>query len=104
VRGRHAPLAALSVPERRRDAALVADYYVSSGKNGPLKVRRRREDAHRRPTSPEPPRQKLSDFYGSGAFPIGYPEQWDRIQGRSGHRHLAARDAFGHLQRASACE
>jgi murein L,D-transpeptidase YafK len=31
------------------------------------------------------PRQKLTDFYGSGAFPINYPNEWDRRRGRNGH-------------------
>jgi murein L,D-transpeptidase YafK len=65
----------------------VADYYVSSGKNGPLKVR---EGDEKTPIgvyhiTASLPRQKLSDFYGAGAFPINYPNEWDRIQGRNGH-------------------
>ena len=65
----------------------VSDYYVSSGKNGPLKVR---EGDEKTPIGvyhviASLPRQKLSDFYGSGAFPIDYPNAWDRIQGRNGH-------------------
>ncbi len=65
----------------------VADYYVSSWKNGPLKVR---EGDEKTPigvyhVTESLPRQKLSDFYGSGAFPINYPNEWDRIQGRNGH-------------------
>src|SRR5258708_25685727 len=64
-----------------------ADYYVSSGKNGGLKVR---EGDEKTPigvyhVTESLPRQKLSDFYGSGAFPINYPNEWDRIQGRNGH-------------------
>jgi murein L,D-transpeptidase YafK len=31
------------------------------------------------------PREKLGDFYGVGAFPISYPNEWDRINGRDGH-------------------
>src|SRR3989449_2918436 len=65
----------------------VADYYVSSGKNGPLKVR---EGDEKTPigvyhVTASLPRNELSDFYGSGAFPINYPNEWDRIQGRNGH-------------------
>src|SRR6185295_5637292 len=30
------------------------------------------------------PRQKLTDFYGAAAFPINYPNEWDRLQGRNG--------------------
>ena len=65
----------------------VADYYVSSGKNGPQKAR---EGDEKTPIgvyhiTASLPRQKLTDFYGSGAFPINYPNEWDRIQGRNGH-------------------
>lgn len=65
----------------------LADYYVSSGKNGPLKVR---EGDEKTPIgvyhiTASLPREKLSDFYGAGAFPINYPNEWDRIQGRNGH-------------------
>jgi murein L,D-transpeptidase YafK len=65
----------------------VADYYVSSGKNGPQKTR---EGDEKTPIgvyhiTASLPRQKLSDFYGVGAFPINYPNEWDRIQGRNGH-------------------
>ena len=65
----------------------VADYYVSSGKNGPQKVR---EGDEKTPIgvyhiTESLPRRKLSDFYGVGAFPINYPNEWDRIQGRNGH-------------------
>jgi murein L,D-transpeptidase YafK len=64
----------------------VADYYVSSGKNGALKLR---EGDEKTPigvyhVTDSLPREKLSDFYGSGAFPINYPNEWDRIQGRNG--------------------
>ena len=31
------------------------------------------------------PTQRLGDFYGSGAFPINYPNEWDKRQGRNGH-------------------
>jgi len=29
--------------------------------------------------------KKLPDLYGTGAFPIDYPNAWDRRQGRTGH-------------------
>jgi murein L,D-transpeptidase YafK len=65
----------------------VADYYVSSGKNGALKAR---EGDERTPVgvyhvTASLPRSKLAEFYGSGAFPINYPNEWDQIQGRNGH-------------------
>ena len=50
------------------------------------------------------PRQKLSDFYGSGAFPISYPNEWDRQQGRDGHGiwlHGTPSDTYSRPPRAS---
>ena len=84
----------------------VADYYVSSGKNGPPKVR---EGDEKTPigvyhVTESLPRQKLSDFYGSGAFPINYPNEWDRIQGRSGHGiwlHGTPSDTYSRPPRSS---
>ena len=84
----------------------VADYYVSSGKNGALKFR---EGDEKTPvgvyhvTASLPP-QKLSDFYGSGAFPINYPNEWDRIQGRNGHGiwlHGTPSDTYSRPPRSS---
>ncbi len=31
------------------------------------------------------PKAKLTDFYGSGAFPLDYPNTWDKLKGRKGH-------------------
>ena len=69
----------------------VADYYISHGKLGAEKSR---EGDKRTPVgvyhvTANLPRQKLSDFYGNGAFPINYPNEWDRQQGRDGGRHGA---------------
>ena len=30
-------------------------------------------------------KKHLTDFYGSGAYPINYPNEWDTRQGRNGH-------------------
>jgi murein L,D-transpeptidase YafK len=85
---------------------LVADYYVSSGKLG---ARKAREGDLKTPigvyhvTASLPP-QKLPDFYGSGAFPINYPNDWDRRQGRDGHGiwlHGTPSDTFSRPPRAS---
>jgi len=84
----------------------VADYYVSSGKNGALKVR---EGDEKTPigvyhVTESLPRKKLSDFYGSGAFPINYPNEWDRIQGRNGHGiwlHGTPSDTYSRPPRSS---
>jgi murein L,D-transpeptidase YafK len=85
---------------------LVADYYVSSGKNGALKVR---EGDEKTPigvyhVTESLPRKKLSDFYGSGAFPINYPNEWDRIQGRNGYGiwlHGTPSDTYSRPPRSS---
>jgi murein L,D-transpeptidase YafK len=66
---------------------LVADYYVTLGKNG---VDKTREGDQRTPigvyhVTANLPRQKLTDFYGSGAYPINYPNAWDKHLGRNGH-------------------
>ncbi len=64
----------------------VIDFYVSAGKNGDDKTR---EGDQRTPlgvyhVTSSVPRDKLPDFYGSGAFPINYPNAWDRANGRNG--------------------
>lgn len=84
----------------------VSDYYISSGKNGAQKVR---EGDLKTPigvyhvTSSLPP-QKLPDLYGTGAFPINYPNDWDKRQGRNGHGiwlHGTPSDTFSRPPRAS---
>lgn len=65
----------------------VADYYISHGKAGAEKAR---EGDKKTPVgvyyvTASLPRQKLGDFYGNGAFPINYPNEWDKRLGRNGH-------------------
>lgn len=84
----------------------VADYYIAHGKLGAEKTR---EGDKRTPVgvyhvTANLPRQKLSDFYGSGAFPINYPNEWDRQQGRNGHGiwlHGTPSDTYSRPPRAS---
>lgn len=84
----------------------VADYYVSQGKLGAEKMR---EGDQRTPigiyhVTASLPRQKLTDFYGSGAFPISYPNEWDRRMGRNGHGiwlHGTPSDTFSRPPKAS---
>ncbi|KAB2968891.1 L,D-transpeptidase family protein [Zoogloea sp.] len=84
----------------------VADYYIAHGKLGAEKTR---EGDKRTPigvyhVTANLPRQKLSDFYGSGAFPISYPNEWDRQQGRNGHGiwlHGTPSDTYSRPPRAS---
>ncbi|MEO6823594.1 MAG: L,D-transpeptidase family protein [Nitrosospira sp.] len=64
----------------------LADYYISSGKNGSQKLK---EGDKKTPVGVYfitgiLPREKLTDFYGSGAFPIDYPNEWDKRHGRNG--------------------
>ena len=84
----------------------VADYYISHGKAGTDKVR---EGDKKTPigvyhVTASLPRQKLTDFYGSGAFPISYPNEWDKRQGRNGHGiwlHGTPSDTFSRPPKAS---
>lgn len=65
---------------------LVYDFYATIGKNG---TRKFSEGDQKTPVGvyfvtgiidPE----KLPDFYGAGAFPIDYPNAWDKRYGRTG--------------------
>ncbi|MFH1604313.1 MAG: L,D-transpeptidase family protein [Pseudomonadota bacterium] len=84
----------------------VADYYISTGKRGGEKTR---EGDEKTPigvyhVTASLPRNKLSDFYGSGAFPISYPNEWDKRQGRNGHGiwlHGTPSDTYSRPPRAS---
>lgn len=63
-----------------------ADYYISHGKFG---VNKLKEGDQKTPIgvyyiTSRLPRAKLPDFYGSGALPINYPNEWDKLHGRSG--------------------
>ena len=64
----------------------VADYYVTHGKLGAEKLA---EGDKKTPVgvyhvTANLPREKLADLYGSGAFPLNYPNEWDKRQGRGG--------------------
>jgi murein L,D-transpeptidase YafK len=84
----------------------VADYYISQGKLGADKTR---EGDKKTPigvyhVTSSLPRQKLADLYGSGAFPINYPNDWDKRQGRNGHGiwlHGTPSDTFSRPPKAS---
>jgi murein L,D-transpeptidase YafK len=85
---------------------LIADYYVTLGKNG---VEKTREGDQKTPVgvyhvTSSLPRKKLTDFYGAGAFPINYPNEWDKRQGRNGFGiwlHGVPRDVYSRAPRAS---
>jgi murein L,D-transpeptidase YafK len=64
----------------------VTDYYVSQGKLG---VNKLKQGDQKTPIGIYYITSRLSgarlpDFYGSGALPINYPNEWDRVNGRSG--------------------
>ncbi|MDR2614563.1 MAG: L,D-transpeptidase family protein [Candidatus Accumulibacter sp.] len=85
---------------------LAADYYVSYGKLGADKTRegdKRTPTGVYRVTSSLDPK-KVGDFYGTGAFPINYPNEWDKRQGRKGHGiwlHGTPSDTFSRPPKAS---
>jgi len=84
----------------------VADSYVSLGKRG---VDTAREGHQKTPigvyhVTANPPRQKPTDFYGAGAYPINYPNAWDRQRGRDGYGiwvHGTPPDTYSRPPRAS---
>ncbi len=84
----------------------VADYYIAHGKLGADKFK---EGDKKTPigvyhVTSSIPRQKLPDFYGSGAFPINYPNAWDKKQGRNGSGiwlHGTPSDTFSRPPKAS---
>jgi len=65
----------------------VSDYYISSGKKGSDKLT---EGDQKTPLGvyfiqSSIPKSKLADLYGDAAYPINYPNEWDRREGRDGH-------------------
>jgi murein L,D-transpeptidase YafK len=64
----------------------VTDFYVTIGKLGTDKYA---EGDQRTPlgvyfVQADLPKDKLADLYGSGAFPLDYPNEWDRRNKRTG--------------------
>ncbi|WP_034297747.1 L,D-transpeptidase family protein [Herbaspirillum sp. RV1423] len=64
----------------------ITDYYISQGRYG---VNKSREGDQRTPigvyyVNGRIPGPKLPDFYGTGALPLNYPNEWDKRNGRSG--------------------
>jgi murein L,D-transpeptidase YafK len=85
---------------------LIADYYMTIGRNGTDK---RVEGDKRTPKgvyriSDRIPPKRLTDFYGAGAFPLNYPNDWDRHQKRGGHGiwlHGVPSDTYSRPPRSS---
>lgn len=66
---------------------LLHDYYVSTGK---LDGNKRSSGDLRTPEgvyfiTSHIPDEKLPDLYGIGAYPMNYPNEWDRRQGKTGY-------------------
>ncbi len=64
----------------------VTDFYITIGKLGTEKVS---EGDKRTPigvyfVKADLPKSKLADMYGSGAYPLSYPNEWDRKNKRTG--------------------
>jgi hypothetical protein len=66
---------------------LVDSYYMSIGKGG---IDKQIEGDNKTPLGVYRITSYLSDeslpeLYGAGAYPINYPNSWDRLQGKTGH-------------------
>ena len=65
---------------------LVADFYITVGKNG---VEKEREGDQRTPLGVYQiesvvAKERLTDFYGPGAFALNFPNEWDKRLGKTG--------------------
>lgn len=84
----------------------VADFYVTIGKAG---IGKQREGDNRTPigiyaVTGFKSSNELGDFYGSGAFTLSYPNEWDARQGRNGHGiwiHGSPSNTYSRAPRAS---
>ena len=66
---------------------LVEDYYTTLGKRG---IEKALEGDQKTPIgvyqiTSKIPGSKLPNLYGWGAFPINYPNEWDRMRGKTGY-------------------
>ena len=84
----------------------VTDFYTTIGKLGADKLS---AGDQRTPTGvyfvkSELPKNTLSDMYGSGAYPLSYPNEWDRKNGHTGEGiwlHGTPSDTYSRPPRAS---
>ncbi len=84
----------------------LADYYVTSGRNGTDKMRQgdKKTPLGVYHVTDNLPRAKLGALYGIGAFPISYPNEMDRREGREGNGiwlHGVPLDTYSRPPRAS---
>lgn len=85
---------------------LLADYYVTQGKYG---IHKAREGDKKTPVgvyyiTARVPGARLPDFFGSGALPLNYPNEWDKLNGRRGSGiwlHGTSSDNFSRAPLAS---
>ncbi len=88
------------------EARYVTDFYVTIGKLGTEKVS---TGDQRTPigvyfVQANLPKNQLADMYGSGAFPLSYPNEWDKKNGRTGSGiwlHGTPSDTYSRPPRAS---
>ena len=84
----------------------VSDFYISVGKKGADKVS---EGDQKTPlgvyfVNGHLTKDKLTDFYGPNAYPLSYPNEWDKREGHDGHGiwlHGTPSDTFSRPPRAS---
>ena len=85
---------------------LVTNFYATIGRNG---VHKRSEGDQRTPlgvyfVGRQIPGAQLPDLYGQGALTVNYPNDWDRLQGRTGSGiwlHGVPSDQFARVPQAS---
>lgn len=88
------------------DLKLIADFYASIGRGG---VGKETEGDLRTPlglyhVTEYKPDRELPELYGDGAFPVDYPNDIDRLRGRSGYGiwiHGVPRDTYSRSPRSS---
>ncbi|MBK5104955.1 MAG: L,D-transpeptidase family protein [Burkholderiales bacterium] len=85
---------------------LVEDFYSTLGRNGIDKLRQgdRKTPLGVYHVTARIPGSKLPELYGWGAFPISYPNEWDRMAGRTGNGiwvHGVPSDTYARAPRAS---
>jgi murein L,D-transpeptidase YafK len=84
----------------------VTDFYITIGKLGTEKLA---EGDQRTPIGvyfikAKLSKNKLADMYGSGAYPLNYPNEWDRMNGHTGQGiwlHGTSSDTYSRPPRAS---
>lgn len=84
----------------------VQDFYLSSGLKGSEKLK---EGDQRTPIGvyfvvDNLPKATLGALYGDGAYPINYPNEWDKRLGKNGHGiwlHGVPKDTYSRPPRAS---